>query len=50
MTTYVPTDAEEPDLDAIKENLWEDYLADCERTKTRPTMSDFQIWVEEHYE
>lgn len=29
------------------ENFWDLYVAECDRTKTRPTISDFVLWLEE---
>lgn len=37
----------EADLETIKENWWDKYLEECEATKTRPTMKDFIVYLEE---
>jgi len=31
------------------QKFYELYLASCENTKTRPSMSDFCLWFEEEY-
>lgn len=40
---------EEPDLEAIDEQLWELYLAECQKLSLQPSYKDYLIWVEERY-
>lgn len=40
-------DRPEPDINAIKERYWDEYLAECAKLGVKPDLSDFFIWYEE---
>lgn len=37
----------EPDLDTIKEQYWEAYLKECEEAGIKPSLSDFDIYLQD---
>jgi hypothetical protein len=38
------------DTKAVNENLFDLYVAICERDGTKPKIKDFLVWLEENYE
>lgn len=43
----VISQASDPDLDALDEQLWDRYLAQCELENLKPSYSDFKLWCQE---